>query len=183
VWRRRFGGAVDAPPVDAPPVDAPPVDAPPVDAQPLPAALQELAAELDAVGFVGRATLCRRAADALASLAAPVAPTVRVDAANAVDTAYDMLTAMVDDARRAAAVGNYTAASKAMAAASKLLNDVERLRARTTGDDDMIHVSRRDLAEAERILEERERVTLASPMLCERCGADVRVAWAEERDV
>jgi len=89
---------------------------------------------------------------------------------------------MVDDARRAAALGNYTAASKAMAAASKLLNDVERLRARTSGDDDMIHVSRRELAEAERLRDERDRIVLSRPLTCERGGAELAVAWAEERD-
>jgi hypothetical protein len=144
--------------------------------------LVEIASDLEQAGLAQHADVCRRASSALTELARPVAPTVRVDAGNAVETAYEMLTAMVDDARRAAALGNYTAASKAMAAASKLLNDVERLRARTSGDDDMIHVSRRELAEAERLRDERDRIVLSRPLTCERCGAELAVAWAEERD-
>jgi len=168
VWRRRFGGA-STPAVPSPVVLREP---------PLPDALVELAVELESAGLGDRAALCRRASDALRTAGTP---TVRVDATNAVETAYEMLTAMVSDARAAVIVGNYTAASKTMASASKLLNDVERLRSRTAGDDDVITVTRRDLAEAERALDDYERVALAGPLVCERCGVEIRTAWAEER--
>jgi transcriptional regulator with XRE-family HTH domain len=117
----------------------------------------------------------------------PYAPVTTSTLPATPEDALTIIRALVAENRtehlRCAQVGDSQAAQRYARTTAMLLPVLARLEKAVVDDRDMIHVSRRELEEAERLRDERDRIVLSRPLTCERCGAELAVAWAEERDV
>ena len=80
-------------------------------------------------------------------------------------------------ADEAFAVGNYSAAQRAMRDASNLSLVIARIEREQRSDDDMLHISRADIATARDAYRERVRALLARPLLCAHCSRELSIAW------
>ena len=83
-------------------------------------------------------------------------------------------------ADEAFAVGNYSAAQRAMRDASNLSLVIARIEKEQRSDNDLLHISRADIAAARASYTERVRALLARPLLCAHCSKALSVAWVEE---
>jgi len=143
----------------------------------LAAELEAFAGELEAAGVAGPADLVRRAA---AALAAP--PAVERDEDEPIDPNAPALTiarGLIGNLRRAQAredaLGNARAAAYASRSLATALPLLARLEVASREDADTVRIPRAEIERAKAALTERVRkIREAGPLLCARCGADLR---------
>jgi len=142
----------------------------------LAAELEAFAGELEAAGVTGPAELVRRAVAALA--APPVEPPdlPSVDpTAPAIDHARGLLASLRRMQTEEEAIGNRRGAAYAARTLGGLLPMIARLEAASRDDEDTVRIPRAEIERSKVALAERIRkIREAGPLLCARCGSDLR---------
>jgi len=142
----------------------------------LAAELEAFAGELEAAGVTGPAELVRRAVAALA--APPVEPPdlPSVDpTAPAIDHARGLLASLRRMQTEEEAIGNRRGAAYAARTLGGLLPMIARLEAASRDDEDTVRIPRAEIERSKVALAARIRkIREAGPLLCARCGSDLR---------
>jgi transposase-like protein len=81
-------------------------------------------------------------------------------------------------ARQARAEGNLTAAQRAMRDAQALQAILARVEASRASDDGALHLSPRELAEADAVVRDRIAAVVSRPLLCAHCSRALSVQWS-----
>lgn len=97
---------------------------------------------------------------------------------DALAEARGALKALKSIVSEAKAVGNMTAAQRAVRDIGNLVNTIARIE-RTLGGDGEIRVSREELETAREAVRARMAAVLSAPLLCAHCGRQLRIDWTK----